>query len=73
MAGKPISSFNSISKNYSRTQVKDERKTVKTTGRLEGLSQRERATRGNQLLQNNRAQDSFIDANGARVWKGKGT
>lgn len=73
MAGKPISSFNSIAKNYSRTQLKNEQKTVKTTGKLEGLSQRERATRGSQMLQNQRTQDSFIDTTGARVWKGRGT
>lgn len=73
MAGKPISSFNSIARNYSRTQQKNEQKTVKTTGKLEGLSQRERAARSSQVQQTQRPQDSFIDSNGAQVWKGRGT
>jgi hypothetical protein len=73
MAGRPISSFNRIASSYSQARTSERRTTVKQTGKLEGLSQKQKATKANEAAPTGRASDSFIDASGARVWKGKGS
>lgn len=69
MAGSPIIPKSSVSAAFNRARV--ERREVKPNSKLAGSSDRAKRETANTKIE--RQADSFIDASGARVWKGRGT